>query len=746
MSTAAAPKTEKQWLSLSAEQLRKELTKRGLASDGFKKVMAARLVAHDAGLHPPPQQHQQQQNPNSSSSAGPPPAPLALPAAPAAASANTGNNSVASTSSSNSDPSSSAAGLTDDAPPPPAEGTTFIFSSDEVKNFTIPDEINRLLRVHGNSVELLDRKISSNIFEDLLASGRAPEPRYLSGVGGVGKSSILLMMVVLAMRHNRAFFERFAAAPAPAPAPALAPGSFDGAIFLIYLPKTGAFCHETSEVAASQLIGDLRIANRRLLRSGLLDEPAFELLKDAFVHRKTSSGHFESALNQWGRINAALVGLESQSHRFRTLVLIDQWNSIIHAKALPVGDEDQLKADHPAQAFYRLSTRFGFSLFVAAVSSSPRMDSSNALSGSQCGGAEQPIEFLTDEEAETLRAIWYYRSPPFRITAASMKRLHLKFGGVARILQYYATSQSHKNPEAEFRRLCEQYYDHRLDRLIERLRPTTEFTSLVCDLATIVARTSIPERTPEVWLQTGLVKQDPTDQSQLVPVSDLVRAAAVRRFNAERANLMRIVFDNPATTWSALEIFVLSCLQYASQTLKGTDLSDESVLELTTTVDNVHVLDRSITNLGAKNYLAAFNGDQPFPVGTLLIPGWPNHPVADAVLLTRQNDDSNVLIFFQISKSSYADHQTKVPNLVSNKIGNASVLAVYRELFGLPNNVDYNPPSIAQGKLDGTLVKYVYATLDESTAEPDHDVFLMREAHVRELDSEAWAAMAGVEP
>ncbi|KJE98005.1 hypothetical protein CAOG_09157 [Capsaspora owczarzaki ATCC 30864] len=763
MSTAAAPRTEEQWMQLTREKLRPMMTNRGLETTGTKKDWVERLMAYDAE-----QQQQQQQKQNSASyaavvssssaaalssssaAAAPSAAALLSTAAPPLATA----AAPASSSSAPAVPSSSSAAA---AQPPfvpplqPAPGTTFTVSSADLEGITVPDEIKALLDSHGKSVELLDRNNSSDLFQRLLTSDEAPRPHYLTGVGGVGKSSILLMMVVLAMRHNRAFFERLAApAPAPAPAPVNAPAAtpFDGAIFLIYLPKTDAFIQQPPEVAASQLIGDLRIANRRLLSSGFLDEPAFRKLKDAFVRQKNSSGHFESALNQWGRINAALVGLESQSHRFRVLVLIDQWNSIIHHKALPVGHEDKLKADHPAQAFYKLDAAFGFSLFVAAVSSSFNMSADNALKGAQISKSSVPIAPLTSTEAETLRAIWYYRNPPtnqprLEVTAEQMQRLFLKVGGVARILQFYADSRYEKDSDTNFATLCMDYYDRRLKRLIELYRPLESFKDLVQDLTTIFVHGRLSVRFADVWLQTGMVKRDSGDLTQLIPVSDLVRRAGITVFRAERGGFLHLIYAVATIRWHAIEAFFLLHLRDSTM-LSGVSRSGAR-LSLTTTVSDVHVLDRSVGAGNVKTYLQTHNNGKPFPANTLFIPGWSNHPVADAVLLTTRLNTTPALVFFQVSQQSYSNHASKIPELATSPLSNGtSVIDTYRELYGIHCDSAYQTPGIAQGQLP-ECVKYVFATSDTSIS-TSHSVFFMQASHLREMDPAGWENMTRSSP
>ncbi|KJE93422.1 hypothetical protein CAOG_04215 [Capsaspora owczarzaki ATCC 30864] len=774
MSSAAAPRTKEQWLDLTVPDLRAALTSRGLSTRGNKPELITRLMDDDAAKC-----SKQQADAAAAARAAaaravavaaPPPPPPTLP------SPNTGSDSTASSTSSSS--SSAAAPPLTTAPaaqapavqhfvPRPAPGTTFTVSSADLEGITVPDEIKALLRVHGKSVELLDRNFSElsagALYRDLLMSDESPEPRYLTGVGGVGKSSILLMLAVLAMRHNRAFFERLAAAPAPAPAPVNAPAAppFDGAIFLIYLPQTDAFIQQPPEVAANQLIEKLRIANRRLLNSRMLDEPAFELLKDAFVRQKNSSGHFESALNQWGRINAALVGLESQSHRFRVLVLIDQWNSIIHRKALPVGHEDKLTADHPAQAFYKLSSQFGFSLFVAAVSSSFDLGSENALKDGQSSGRKIPIPPLTAAEAETLRAIWYHRNPPenkprLKVTAEQMQKLFLKVGGVARILQYYASSRYEANPDTNFAELCEEYYDKRLKRLIESYRPLDTFNDLVQDLSTIFVHGRLSVHLSEVWLKTGMVKKDPAEPEQLIPVSDLARSAAARVFKAAGGGFLHLIYAVATIRWYAIETFVLLHLRYPTNVLRGISPS-QTELSLPTTVSETHVLDRSIGAGNVEAYLKTYNNGHPFPANTLFLPGWSTHPVADAVLLTTkpqpnatqpnatQPNATPTLVFFQISESPYNKHGTQIPHLATSVLSKSTtVIDTYRALYGIGDDAAYDTPQIRQGQLP-ECVKYIYATTDTSTS-TTHSVFFMQASHLRWLDATGWDRMTGSPP
>ncbi|KJE96065.1 hypothetical protein CAOG_06438 [Capsaspora owczarzaki ATCC 30864] len=419
----------------------------------------------------------------------------------------------------------------------PDPGTTFTISQDDLDGlYNFPDPFKGLRREHGRTIDLVDRKLPEEIFLDLLGSNKSPKPRYLAGVGGAGKSSIMLMLAVLAMRHNKALFAP-ASAPAPAststsPLVASAPGparaSFDGVIFLIYQPATYSFVDDTAELAAFGLIYEMQVNNRRFLQSRMFDEPAFEVLKDAFVRRKTSSRDSEASLDQWGRIKAALKSLESQSHRFRVLVLIDQWNAIIEANALPVGDRDKLEADHPAQDFSRLDASFGCSLFVTAIGSSLSNGSVEVWCDAQAGDAKVTVQPLTPEEAETLRAIWYYRSPSLAVTREEMQRQFLDLGGVVHILQWYASSHFKNNFNSDLQDMYWSYYGCRLDRVRKR---ATSKRRLVEDLTAIFVHGQTLETLDDVWLETNMVKRDPDDPRRLIPVSPCTRRAALAVLN-----------------------------------------------------------------------------------------------------------------------------------------------------------------------------------------------------------------------
>lgn len=146
-----------------------------------------------------------------------------------------------------------------------------------------------------------------------------------------------------------------------------------------------------------------------------------------------------------------------------------------------------------------------------------------------------------------------------------------------------------------------------------------------------------------------------------------------------------------------------------------------------------------------QRFLDRHNGGKPFKAGSVLIPTWITHPVADAILFVKvENSTEPQMIFVRVSTSSYAVHQSKIPHLhpMAHAHWMHSVLQSYQTAFGITTTPNRD---IAKGKLPSN-VKYVYITtceaaLGRSSQGSGHDVFLMRKEHIQKLNKQLWRAM-----
>jgi hypothetical protein len=194
-----------------------------------------------------------------------------------------------------------------------------------------------------------------------------------------------------------------------------------------------------------------------------------------------------------------------------------------------------------------------------------------------------------------------------------------------------------------------------------------------------------------------------------------------------------------------LELFVFLQLRKGKTTLTGTDLRGTDRIVLPFDHQQLQIIDvgQDFAN-DPQLFLDKHNGGQPFEAGTVLIPTWATHPVADAVLFVNVEGFSKPqIIFAKVSMSSYSDHSSKIPNLqIIRRQWKFSVLESYQIAFGV--TVALNRDS-AKGKLPQN-VQYVYVTTNETLLGPSsqysgHNVVLMRTANIQNLNEQLWGEM-----
>jgi hypothetical protein len=168
------------------------------------------------------------------------------------------------------------------------------------------------------------------------------------------------------------------------------------------------------------------------------------------------------------------------------------------------------------------------------------------------------------------------------------------------------------------------------------------------------------------------------------------------------------------TAWRALELFFFLQLRNGRTLLTGTDLRNTDTAVLQFSHDQLQIIDVSLDFArNPQQYLDRHNGGQQFEAGSLLIPTWVAHPMADVVLFVRvENYTDPQMIFVRVSPSSYSVQQSKIPSLhpMAHTNWMHSVLGSYQIAFGIigvPNR------DIAKGKLPPN-VQYVYATTCEA--------------------------------
>ncbi len=564
----------------------------------------------------------------------------------------------------------------------------------------IPPELSRVVK--NSSVTLLERSLTGELFSDFLNYQTSPPPVYLTGPGG--KSSILFMLASKALEHNKKH-------------------STTHPIFLFYCPNSSQLATLSCEEAAIHLINMVKLLNSNVT-----------IFKDLLTIDDT-----QSFLFNWNRL---CNRLRLSTHL--NLLLVDQWNAII--------DATFLHEDHPLRRFRTIETRIGFSSqFIAAVSSSfsPLDSPTDTFRDAEAETAKQRIEPLSMDELLLLKNIWADRYPSITFDEVVIKALYKVTGGIPRLCEFFAVERAKRGVttnDPDWIRLCTNHYVTRLRSIFDSI-PLELRKSMQAELGSLYLRNrELPNAnslSESRWTSSGLLTTDPSKR-YLVPVNLFVRKSIDNFVASGQTSLLKNLYADAATCWRAIELFTFLQLRTGgAKLLIGTNLRGDERSELHIAHNHLNVID--ITLEFASDpvaYLQNHHNGNPFPVGTMLIPNWTCHPVADAVLfVTIDNLASPQIVFVQVSQSSYSEHSSKISDLLRVHRGwRFSVLESYRIAFG--TSTDLNEERVLKGKLPPD-VKYIYVTTSQTLMKKavqysGHNVFLMRQENLRKLDEAMW--------
>lgn len=591
----------------------------------------------------------------------------------------------------------------------------------------IPFELSTLAQ--GNvALTLLCRDVTTKMLSRL-SNRLSRTPMYLTGPGGVGKSSCLFMAAAEVLRCN-----------------ASEPRQFP--VFLLYIANSGELVHYSAEEVAGRLLMLVKALNRPLIEQ-------WKELAD-LLNQNT-----DDDINHWRR----LVQLLNKSVDIRCFILVDQWNAILEAKA-----DGTLLPGNPLLRFSALNATIGLSLFVGAVSSSfsPVDAARNVFRDGEVTGCQEGVKSLTPQEILALGNIWANRQPPLIVDDQTLLALHEETGGIPRLCEYFASirviSPNATPANFEWRNQCNKYYLTRIRSLADHLRALENGaaiqSSFRADLAALFLRNrdqpAVASLSANRWQSCGLLVPD-VEGTHLIPVNSFVRTAVDMYIIQETAQILRTFYHDSSVRWRALELFITLQLRKGATCCTGTNLRGDELQGISIDHQHLHVV-----NIGREfavdpvAFIRQHHGMDAFPPGTVLVPtSWATHPVSDMVLFVKLTESSDPqVVFVQISQSSYAEHESKIPALHRDQDDlhqgwTNSVLKTYLIAFGLHNttSITTDLDGVKHGKLP-QRVKYVYATTNElllkkTTQRSGHSVFLMRTANIKALNPEVWSQMTG---
>eukprot|EP00981_Chlorochromonas_danica_P002308 scaffold446_cov183-Ochromonas_danica.AAC.7 len=301
------------------------------------------------------------------------------------------------------------------------ESPKFTVNITDFHRAAVPPELQRIAGGPNGTVMLVPRQVTHTLLQDLLTAQSAPPPVYLTGPGGVGKSSILFMTAAAVLRHNaqlRRSGDDSDQQRADPPSP----------IFLLYIANAGLLTTLPIEEAAVELCKMVRSLNPR--------EGEFIKVLEVLDRKDLSN------LQRWNQICLLLREADIPN-----LILVDQWNAVIEESA-------SLDKDHPLHRFRTIDTKIGFSKFVGAVRSSftPINVGKGVFRDGEAESAKCRIGPLNMEDLKALRDIWAVRQPPVEVDDGALLTLHEFTGGIPRLCEYFAAQRS-SNPSATIEEL-----------------------------------------------------------------------------------------------------------------------------------------------------------------------------------------------------------------------------------------------------------------------------------------------------
>jgi hypothetical protein len=575
-------------------------------------------------------------------------------------------------------------------------------------------ELSHLLEGRAD-VELVPRQIVSDQVHIIQHHRYGMYSRFFSGAGGVGKTTALIVLVAMILRDNE---------------------TSQDPVLVIYHPQCGNLVSMDHNTAAEELWQSLLQLNLPTLHRTPKFDRLLQLIRDDCM----------SPHDRW----LQFIQLVRKNDDWRVLFALDQWNAVFEESVV-------LSPEHPLKTFDRMFPNLSLkSCLVTAVSSSfsPLDVLGRAFRDNEAATAVLPLEPLNDAEAASLMTIWQHRFPSVDFRQFNMTEAMQETGGIPRLLEIYCSCMKTVDPIDErhdsFRRRCTEYFSTRLQKLEEKWSGTERMNRFVENMAELYLRRPVrntADAVSNLWLATGLLRK--RHDGQLHPVSPFVLDAITLAIQNSAREMLRILAKGTSTLWVAMELFMNYVFRQpgihvpiSARDLRGVHPCDERC--------RIHCRGQQLLHKSVSmDPLAYLRTHSPFPLGTCLVL-WPSHPVADLVIYADCFDEAGTvplgpqLCFIQISTSSYADHDSKVPQLAMQYPNwHASVLETYRLLFGAP---PFRGGDVPRGKLPHS-VRFIFITLDTSvmnrtSANSGHDVLLVcGESRISYMDRFMWNSM-----
>lgn len=253
----------------------------------------------------------------------------------------------------------------------------------------LPPELSKLANeVPGNLVELVPRQFVLEEVKKIQIGQLGMYSRYLSGAGGVGKTTALALIVMLLLRENV--------------------GSIDP-VLVVYHPLCSNCTRMTPAESCSELLDSLTRLNVDTFRRVAKFSPLAELLHSDRPDRKKWDG---------------FIKLVKMNNDWKVLFALDQWNALF---------EVPLPPDHPLVTFERIFPSLSDKsvLFTAVSSSFTALDAGGrAFRDNEAATSVLQVPPLDHAEGIVLLQIWRHRFPSISISDNEMKMAMEKTGGI----------------------------------------------------------------------------------------------------------------------------------------------------------------------------------------------------------------------------------------------------------------------------------------------------------------------------
>ncbi|KJE95724.1 hypothetical protein CAOG_06146 [Capsaspora owczarzaki ATCC 30864] len=292
----------------------------------------------------------------------------------------------------------------------------------------ISDRANVITVEHP--LELVPRSLALHLLDNITTAVNAPANAYLTGSGGVGKSTVLFILLVRALDYTARQLRQ-------------PPESPQRPLFVLYVASTASIARLRPDPAAASLCRILEMLNRPLLNLPQYAD-LLALLRPAIAPIRAHG----VALAAWN----AVCDYCAATTTFCSLFILDQWNAMFDPAVVVAG----LPQDHPLQSLGFMGARFGVSMFVAAVSSSfdPLDAARGVFRDAEAHACKQMVRPLSHAETQVLQQTWLSRNPPVRISDNIMADLHRITGGIPRLCELFGSRPFASVEDAEFRNVA----------------------------------------------------------------------------------------------------------------------------------------------------------------------------------------------------------------------------------------------------------------------------------------------------